>query len=76
MSTMAKMLMKMLATLCRIPEICPNVVAGEECTLSKRVEEQVREDERVVDLVVNAGHFVPLERWRARGAHKSSTPSF
>ena len=59
------MLTKMLATLCRIPEIRANVVVAEECTLQQAccpsgVEEQMQ-DERVVDLVVHAGHFVPLE---------------
>ena len=66
MSTVAKMLTNMLAILCRIPEICASVVVAEECTLHQAccpsgVEEQLQEDERVVDLVVHAGHFVPLD---------------
>ena len=80
MSTVAKMLTKMLATLCRIPEICASVVVAEECTLQQAccpsgVEEQMQEDERVVDLVVHAGHFVPLDCEPA-GVTKSSTPIF
>ena len=66
MSTVAKILTKMLAILCRIPEIFASVVVAEECTLQQAccpsgVEEQMQEDERVVDLVIRAGHFVPLD---------------
>ena len=60
------MLTKMLATLCRFPEICASVVVAEECTLQQAccpsgVEEHLQEDERVVDLVVHAVHFLPLD---------------
>ena len=60
----AKMLTKMLAILCRIPEICASVVVAEECTLQQAccpcgVEEQMQEDERVVDIVIRAGQFGP-----------------
>ena len=49
-----------------VPEICASVVVAEECTLQQAccpsgVEEQMQEDERVDDLVVRAGHFVPLD---------------
>ena len=65
MSTVAKMLTKMLATLGRIPEICASVVVAKECTPQQAccpsgVEEQMQ-DARVVDLVVHAGHFVQLD---------------
>ena len=56
----------MRATLCRIPEICASVEVAEECTLQQAccpsgVEEQKQEDERVVDIVIRAGQFVPLD---------------